>query len=168
MDMQSLQDLYIDELKDVLNAEGQIIKALKTMSKKATNPQLKKAFETHRVESEEHVNRLKQIFEGLGKKASGKKCKGTEGIIEEGKDFMEEAESDELLDAGMIASAQRIEHYEMAAYGTLRTYARLLGDTKAEKLLQKTLDEEKLTDEKLSKLAESGINIEAAEADEEE
>lgn len=163
MEMSTLQDLYLDELRDLLSAEGQIIKALPKMAKQANSPELKKAFETHLEESKVHVERLNKIFEKIGEKARPKKCKGMEGIIEEGKEFMEEAE-DDVMDAGLIASAQRVEHYEMAAYGTLRTYAKLLGDNEAAKLLQQTLDEEGMTDKKLTKLALSGINVEAAEA----
>lgn len=167
MEMKQLQDLYLDELKDALSAEGQIIKALPKMAKKAASSKLKAAFEKHLEETKGHVKRLNQIFENMGEKARPKKCKGMEGIIEEGKEFMDEAETDELMDAGLIASAQRVEHYEMAAYGTLRTYAQILGDNFAMKLLQKTLDEEMKTDKSLTALAESGINVEAASAEEE-
>ena len=127
MDMSTLQDLYLDELRDLLSAEGQIIKALPKMAKKAKTPELANAFKTHLEESKGHVERLHKIFEMLGAKPRPKKCKGIEGILEEGKEFMDEAE-DDVMDAGLIASAQRVEHYEMAAYGTLRTYAKLLGD----------------------------------------
>lgn len=162
MEMSTLQDLYLDELRDLLSAESQIIKALPKMAKKANSPDLQKAFENHLEESKVHVERLTKIFEMLGEKPRAKKCKGIEGILEEGKEFMEEAEGD-VMDAGLIASAQRVEHYEMAAYGTLRTYAKLLGDDAAAKLLQKTLDEEGNTDKKLTRLAETGINVEAVE-----
>jgi len=164
MDMSTLQDLYLDELRDLLNAEGQIIKALPKMAKKASSPELQQAFQSHLEETKGHVERLNQIFEKMGEKPRSKKCKGMEGIIEEGKDVMEEAENEEVLDAALIAAAQRVEHYEMAAYGTVRTYARLLGDEQAARLLQQTLDEEGETDKKLTALAESGINVEAAEA----
>ena len=163
MEMNALQDLYLDELRDLLSAESQIIKALPKMAKEATSPQLQQAFQDHLEETKGHVERLNQIFENMGEKPRAKKCKGMEGIIEEGKEFMEEAESDEVMDAGLIASAQRVEHYEMAAYGTVRTYAKLLGDEKAAKLLQQTLDEEGAADEKLTSLAESGINVKAEE-----
>jgi ferritin-like metal-binding protein YciE len=164
MEMTKLQDLYVDELRDLLNAENQIIKALPKMAKNATSPQLQKAFQNHLVESRTHVERLNKIFENMGQRPKGKKCKGVEGILEEGKDFMDEADSDEVMDAGLIASAQRVEHYEMAAYGTVRTYAQLLGDKEAARLLQQTLDEEGATDKKLTELAMSGINVEAQEA----
>jgi ferritin-like metal-binding protein YciE len=164
MEMSDLQDLYLDELRDALHAENQLIKALPKMAKKASSPELQQAFMTHLEETRGHVERLNQIFENMGQKPKTKKCAGMEGILEEGKEFMEEAESEELMDAGLIASAQRAEHYEMAAYGTLRTYAKLLGDDKAARLLQQTLDEEGKTDKLLTKLAESGINVEAAEA----
>src|SRR4051812_42165817 len=165
MEMSTLQDLYLDELRDLLSAEGQIIKALPKMAKKASSPELQQAFTSHLEESKGHLERLNQIFEKMGEKPRAKKCKGIEGIIEEGKDVMEEAENEEVLDAALIAAAQRVEHYEMAAYGTVRTYARLLGDEQAARLLQQTLDEEGETDKKLSALAESGINVEAAEAE---
>jgi ferritin-like metal-binding protein YciE len=163
MDMSTLQDLYIDELRDLLHAENQILKALPKMAKQASSPELQKAFEDHLQETEGHVERLNKIFEMMGEKPRTKKCKGMEGIIEEGKEIMSEAENDEIMDAGLIAAAQRVEHYEMAAYGTVRTYAKLLGDDKAAKLLQQTLDEEGNADKKLTALAESGINLEAAQ-----
>lgn len=163
MEMTELQDLYVDELRDLLSAETQIIKALPKMAKKASSPQLQQAFVKHLDESKVHVERLNKIFESMGQRPRAKKCKGIEGILEEGKDFMEEAETDEIMDAGLIASAQRVEHYEIAAYGTLRTYAELLGDKTAAKLLQQTLDEEGATDKKLTSLAQSGINVEAAQ-----
>jgi ferritin-like metal-binding protein YciE len=163
MEMTELQDLYVDELRDLLSAENQIIKALPKMAKQASSPELQKAFNKHLEESKGHVDRLNRIFEKMGQRPRAKKCKGIEGILEEGKEFMDEAETDELMDAGLIASAQRVEHYEIAAYGTLRTYAELLGDKEAAKLLQQTLDEEGATDKKLTSLAQSGINVEAAQ-----
>jgi ferritin-like metal-binding protein YciE len=165
MDMTSLQDLYIDELRDLLSAENQIIKALPRMAKKASNPDLQQAFEEHLDQSRTHVERLNEIFEGMGQKPRAKKCKGIEGIIEEGKEFMDEADSEEVMDAGLIAAAQRVEHYEMAAYGTVRTYAQLLGENDAARLLQQTLDEEGDTDKKLTELAMNGINVQAREAE---
>lgn len=161
MDMETLQDLYLDELRDLLSAENQIIKALPKMAKQASSPKLQQAFENHLEETRGHVERLNQIFQQMGERPRAKKCKGMEGIIEEGKEFMDEAETEELMDAGLIASAQRVEHYEMAAYGTVRTYAELLGQKQAVKLLQQTLDEEGATDKKLTNLAMSGINVEA-------
>jgi ferritin-like metal-binding protein YciE len=165
MDMTSLQDLYVDELRDLLSAENQIIKALPRMAKRATNPDLQQAFEEHLDQSKTHVERLNQIFDSLGQKPRAKKCKGIEGIIEEGKEFMDEADSEEVMDAGLIAAAQRVEHYEMAAYGTVRTYAQLLGEDQAARLLQQTLDEEGDTDKKLTELAMNGINVQAREAE---
>ncbi|HEY2587134.1 MAG TPA: ferritin-like domain-containing protein [Tepidisphaeraceae bacterium] len=161
MHMQDLQDLYIEELRDIYNAEKQLVKALPKMAKKASHDELKQAFTTHLEETKGHVERLEQIFEKLGKRAGGKTCKAMQGIVEEGKDMMEEDAEPEVLDAALIAAAQRAEHYEIAAYGTVRTYAKLLGDEKAAKLLQTTLDEEGNTDKKLTQLAESSINVEA-------
>src|SRR5262245_8493051 len=125
MEMTSLQDLYVDELRDLLHAENQLIKALPKMAKKASNPELAQAFEEHLEQTRTHVERLNQIFEGMDQKPRAKKCKGMEGIIEEGKEFMEEAETDELMDAALISAAQKVEHYEIASYGTVRTYAQL-------------------------------------------
>jgi ferritin-like metal-binding protein YciE len=125
---------------------------------------LQQAFEDHLEETKTHVERLNQIFENMGQRPRSKKCKGLEGIIEEGKDFMDEAESDEVMDAGLIAAAQKVEHYEMASYGTVRTYAQMLGDERAAKLLQQTLDEEGEADKKLTELALNGINVEAQQA----
>ncbi|HSU69721.1 MAG TPA: ferritin-like domain-containing protein [Tepidisphaeraceae bacterium] len=168
MQMQDLQDLYVEELRDIYNAEKQLVRALPKMAKKATHDELKDAFTMHLEQTKGHVERLEQIFEKLGKRAGGKTCKAMQGIVEEGKEMMEEDAEPEVMDAGLIAAAQRVEHYEIAAYGTVRTYARLLGDDQAAKLLQTTLDEEGETDKKLTKLAESSINIEAAEGMDEE
>ena len=165
MEMTHLQDLYVDELKDLLHAENQIIKALPKMAKNAASPELASAFTQHLEETKEQVRRLEQIFEKMGMPARGKKCKGMEGIIEEGNDFMKEAEDDDVRDAAMISAAQKVEHYEIASYGCARTYAKLLGDDQAARLLQETLDEEELTDRKLTELAERSINIEAASGD---
>lgn len=163
MQMQDLQDLYVEELRDIYNAEKQLVKALPKMAKKATDEQLKSAFTEHLEQTKGHVERLEQIFEKLGKRAGGKTCKAMQGIVEEGKETMEEDAEPEVMDAALIAAAQRVEHYEIAAYGTVRTYAKLLGDDKAAKLLQTTLDEEGETDKKLTQLAESSINIEATD-----
>jgi ferritin-like metal-binding protein YciE len=160
MEMQSLKDLFIDELKDLYSAENQILKALPKMVKKATSPQLKAGFEKHLKETEGHVERLDKIFQELDENPKGKKCKGMEGIIADGKELMEEDAEPEVMDAGLIGAAQHVEHYEMAGYGCVRTYAELLGLNNIAKLLQKTLDEEKATDEKLTELA-SNINVEA-------
>jgi ferritin-like metal-binding protein YciE len=168
MEMQSLKELYIDELKDLYSAEKQLVKALPKMAKNATNPELKEAFTNHLQETEGHVERLEQIFEMLGERAGGKKCKGMEGLIEEAKELLEEDATEEVLDAGMISKAQHVEHYEMAGYGTVRAYARLLGLDDQADLLQETLDEEGHANELLTQIAESSVNVEAeAGADEE-
>ena len=160
MELESLRDLYIDELKDLYSAEKQLVRALPKMAKNATNPQLRAAFEKHTEETRGQVARLEQIAEELDFTPKGKKCKGAEGLIEEGKEVMDEFEED-TLDAGLIGAAQKVEHYEIAAYGTARAHAELLGYTKAVRLLQQTLDEESRTDKKLSQLAESIVNVEA-------
>jgi ferritin-like metal-binding protein YciE len=159
-----LEELLVDELKDIYSAENQIIKALPKMAKAATAPELKRAFERHLEETKRQVERLNQIGESLEIKLTGKKCKGMEGLIEEGKEIMSEDLEEPALDAGLIGAAQKVEHYEIAAYGTARTHAQLLGYNKVAKLLQQTLDEEGATDKKLTALAESVINIEAAHA----
>jgi ferritin-like metal-binding protein YciE len=161
MEMDSLRKLYVDELKDLYSAEKQILQALPRMAKKTKNEQLKKAFENHVEETRVQVERLDQIFELLGKSPRGKKCKGMEGLLEEGKEMMQEDMEPEVMDAALIASAQKVEHYEIAGYGTVRTYAQLLGENQHVKLLQQTLDEEGKTDKLLTQLAESSINIEA-------
>jgi ferritin-like metal-binding protein YciE len=160
MKLQTLHDLYVAELRDLYSAENQILKALPRMAKKASSPDLKRAFEEHLEQTQGHVERLEEVFEKLDVKPRGKKCKAMEGLIEEGKEVMEEAGED-VLDAALIAAAQKVEHYEMASYGCARTYARLLGDAEAADLLQQTLDEEGETDKRLTQLAESHINVEA-------
>ena len=159
-----LEELLIDELKDLYNAENQIIKALPKMAKAASSPELKRAFERHLEETRRQVERLDQIGEALDARLTGKKCKGMEGLIEEGKEIMSEDLEDAALDAGLIGAAQKVEHYEIAAYGTARTHASMLGMNKVAKLLQQTLDEEGITDKKLTQLAENIINVEAVEA----
>lgn len=162
MKLNTLQDLYFDELKDLYNAEGQLLKALPKMAEKASSAQLRKAFERHLKETETHVERLVQIFEELNVSPKGKKCKAMEGLLAEGKELLEQDDADpSVMDAALIGSAQRVEHYEMAGYGCARTYARLLGYDDAAELLQQTLDEEGETDKKLTQLAESTINVEA-------
>jgi ferritin-like metal-binding protein YciE len=161
MELDSLRKLYEQELKDLHSAERQIIAALPRMIKAASNQGLKAALQEHLEVTREQLGRLDTIFENLGKKGTGKKCKGMEGVLEEGKELLEEDAEPEVLDAGIIAAAQHVEHYEMAGYGTVVAYARLLGDSTAEKLLQRTLAEEKEADEKLTALAESTINVEA-------
>jgi ferritin-like metal-binding protein YciE len=160
-----LEELLVDELRDIYSAENQIVKALPKMAKAASSPELKRAFERHLEETRRQVERLDQIGQTLDVKMTGKKCKGMEGLIEEGKEMIEEDLDGNAKDAGLIGAAQRVEHYEIAAYGTARTHAELLGFTKAAKLLQQTLDEEAATDKKLTQLAESIINVEAATAD---
>jgi ferritin-like metal-binding protein YciE len=159
-----LEELLVDELKDLYSAENQIIKALPKMIKAADSSELKRAFERHLEETRRQVDRLNQIGEMLDIRMTGKKCKGMEGVIEEGKEIMEEDLDENAIDAGLIGAAQKVEHYEIAAYGTARTHAQLLGYTKAAKLLQQTLDEEAATDKKLTALAESIINVEAVQA----
>jgi ferritin-like metal-binding protein YciE len=161
MEMNSLQDLMVDQLKDLYNAESQLVKALPKMAKAATNPQLKQAFTTHLEQTKGHVERLEQVFDSMGLSAKGKTCKAMKGLIEEGKEMMDEDAEPEVMDAGLIAAAQRVEHYEMAGYGCVRTYAELLGNKQAAKLLQQTLDEEGKTDKLLTSLAEKVINLEA-------
>lgn len=163
MDMESLKDLFIEELKDLYSAENQILKALPKMIKKATSPELKRGFEQHLKETQIHVERLEKIFQELEQSPKGKKCKGMEGVIADGKELMEEDAEPEVMDAGLIGAAQHVEHYEIAGYGCVRTYAELLGHNNFTKLLQQTLDEEKATDEKLTGLARN-INVEAEKA----
>lgn len=163
MELKSLRELYVDELKDLYSAENQIIKALPKMIKAASSPELKAGFEEHLEQTRGQVARLERIFKQLKESPKGKKCKGMEGLLAEGKELMEEDAEHEVLDAGLIAAAQHVEHYEIAGYGCVRTYAELLGDNNAVKLLQQTLDEEKKTDEKLTMLAKS-INLEAKKA----
>jgi ferritin-like metal-binding protein YciE len=161
MELETLKDLYTHELKDLYSAENQIIKALPKMAEAATNEEFSAGFEQHLEQTKKHAQRLEQILESHGETTRGPKCKGMEGVIAEGDEMIKEDAEDEVKDAGLIAAAQRVEHYEMAGYGCARTYAELLGDTKGAKLLQQTLDEEKATDEKLSDLAKSTINVEA-------
>jgi len=158
----SFRDLYVDELRDLYNAETQLIKALPKMAKAAANEALREAFEEHQRQTSEHVSRLEQIFEQLGEKPSGKKCLGMEGLVKEGSETMKEDFSDDVKDAAIIGAAQRVEHYEMAAYGTVRAFAELLGENEHVSLLEQTLQEEKQADEKLTQLAEE-INPQAAE-----
>jgi ferritin-like metal-binding protein YciE len=165
--METLQDALLDEIKDLYNAEKQLTKALPKLAKNATNPKLRDALQSHLGETEGHVARLEQIFELLDEKARGKHCAGMAGIIEEGNDMLEEAEKGAVLDAAIIAGAQRAEHYEMAAYGTCIAWAGALGLGDVAKLLSQTLVEEKNADKKLSVIAEAGIN-EAATAGEDE
>ncbi len=168
MSMDSLKDLYIDELKDLYNAETQLIKALPKMAKKATAPELKQAFQDHLEETKGHVARLEEIFEELDEKPTGKTCKAMKGLVEEGAEVIEEDGNDAVLDAALIGAAQRVEHYEIAGYGVVRTFATILGENDAAELLQETLDEEAAADKKLTEIAEEDINFEAASEDDEE
>ena len=163
MEMESLRDLFVEELKDLYSAENQILKALPKMIKKAASKELKNGFEQHLKETQGHVERLDKIFQELDESPRGKKCKGMEGVIADGKELMEEDAEPEVMDAGLIGAAQHVEHYEMAGYGCVRTYAELLGHSNFVELLQKTLDEEKATDEKLTQLARK-INVQAEKA----
>lgn len=164
MALNTLQDLFVDELKDVYSAEKQILQALPKMAKAAGSPDLRRAFETHRRQTENQVARLDTIFEQLGASPRGKKCKGMEGLLEEGSERVEDEGEEAVIDAGLIAAAQRVEHYEIAAYGCLQTYATLLGQEKAATLLEETLQEEEAADQLLSKLANGGINQAALSA----
>jgi ferritin-like metal-binding protein YciE len=168
MKMETLQELYVEQLKDIYDAENQLMKALPKMAKEATNEELKAAFEHHLEQTEEQISRLDRIFEELGEKAKGHKCKAMAGLVEEGKELMEEDADEDVMDAGLICAAQKIEHYEIATYGCLRTYAEMLGFDEQADLLQETLDEEKDTDENLTELAVSCINLEAEEGEESE
>ena len=164
MEANSLKELYVDELRDLYDAEQQITKALPKMVDAASSDELQSALNEHLEITKQQAQRLEQIFENLGEKAKGKKCKGMEGLIKEGSEVIEENEDDQVRDAAIISAAQKVEHYEMAGYGTVRTYASLLGEDNAADLLQQTLDEEKEADEKLTQLAEQ-INLEAAKGE---
>lgn len=162
-----LQKLYIDELRDLYNAENQLVKALPKMAKATSASDLREGFEEHLEQTKEHVARLEKIFEDLDESPKGKTCKGMEGLIKEGSERIEEDLEPEELDAGLISAAQRVEHYEIAGYGCVRTYARLLSENQAAELLEMTLNEEKETDAKLTKLSEN-INVEAMESSDED
>ncbi|MEZ2409178.1 ferritin-like metal-binding protein YciE [Bosea sp. OAE752] len=157
-----LDDLFLDTLKDIYYAEKQILKALPKMARAATSPEVKKAFETHRDETETHVERLAEVFELLGKAPRGKTCDAILGIIDEGKSIIEEFEGSPAIDAGLVAAAQAVEHYEIARYGTLKTWANELGLKQAVTLLDQTLSEETKTDQLLSKIGISSANKKAA------
>ena len=159
----TLHDAFIDELRDTYDAERQLTKALPKLAKAATNPKLREAFEAHLEETQGQIERLEQVFESLDEKVRGKHCDGIAGIIDEGKSIMDEDFDEATMDACLIAAGQRAEHYEMAAYGTLVAWAEVMGHSEAARLLQENLDEEKAADEKLSGLAEGGINQTAAD-----
>jgi ferritin-like metal-binding protein YciE len=165
MALDSLRELFLDELKDLYDAEKQLLKALPKMAKASSAPELRSAFEEHLEITRGQVDRMEQVFELLGEAARGKKCKAMQGLVEEGSELIEEKKDADpsVLDAGLIAAAQRVEHYEMAGYGCVRTFAKLLGEDKVANLLQATLDEEGEADQKLTELAETVINIEALE-----
>jgi ferritin-like metal-binding protein YciE len=161
MKLNTLQKLYTDELRDLYNAENQLLKALPKMAKAASSEELKEAFEKHLEQTKGHVERLEQVFEELGEKPKGKTCRAMKGLIEEGSEILQEDGEESVLDAGIIVAAQKVEHYEIAGYGSVRTFAHLLGKDKSAELLQTTLDEESETNEILNKLAESVVNPEA-------
>ena len=161
MKLDTLQKLYASELRDLYNAENQLLKALPKMAKAASSEELKNAFEKHLEQTKSHVERLEQVFEELDEKPKGKTCRAMKGLVEEGSEILQQDGEESVLDAGIIVAAQKVEHYEIAAYGSVRTFAHLLGQNKAAELLQTTLDEESETNELLNKLAESIINPEA-------
>lgn len=161
----TLRDLYIDELKDLYDAENRLVKALPKIAKNVSSDDLREAIEEHLEQTRGHVERLKEIFTSLGEKPSGKKCAGMVGILEEGEEIMDEDFESNVMDAAIISAAQRVEHYEMAAYGCVRSWAEILGETEASSLLEKTLDEEKAADQKLTELAED-VNAQAHEESE--
>jgi ferritin-like metal-binding protein YciE len=163
MKVESIEDLFLDELKDLYSAEKQITKALPKLVKAASTEELSAAFDSHLQETKGHVERLEEIFQKLGKKGTGKTCEGMKGVLEEGSEVIQEIEKGPVRDAGLIAAAQRVEHYEIAGYGSVRSFAELLGKTDIVELLEQTLDEEKAADEKLTKISES-VNQEAQTA----
>ena len=165
MALESLNDLFIEQLRDLYDAENQLIKALPKMAEGANSDELRQGFEEHLEQTKGHAQRIEQILEQLGEKAKGKKCKAMEGLIKEGSETLAEDMNEDVKDAAIIAAAQRVEHYEIAGYGTARTFANLLGEQEAVSLLEQTLEEEKETDAKLTQLAE-GINIAAEEGSE--
>ena len=161
MKLNDLRDLYLEQLQDLYSAETQLVKALPKMAKAASNSELKQAFQSHLAETERQVQRLDQIFQGLGEKPGGHTCKAMEGLIKEGDEMLKMKGDPAAIDAGLIAAAQRVEHYEIAGYGCVRTYANQLGEQRGAKLLQQTLDEEGNADKLLTRIAEQVINIEA-------
>lgn len=159
--MQTLEDLYVDHLKDLYSAEKQLVKALPKMAKNASSPDLQNAFQEHLRQTERQAERIEQIFSELDGSPRGKKCVGMEGLVEEGNEIMKEDVEPEVMDAGLIAAAQKVEHYEIASYGTVRAWAERLGYDRAARLLQETLDEESMANERLTQIAESHVNIQA-------
>jgi ferritin-like metal-binding protein YciE len=158
MSLETLQDLLVHELKDLYSAERQLVQALPKMAKAASSDELRTAFEDHLAQTQEQVVRIETIMESFGESPKGQKCAGMEGLLEEGKNFLKEEADEDVMDAGIIASAQKVEHYEIASYGAVVEYARVLGHTEAQQLLEQTLEEEKAADELLTRLAEGGIN----------
>jgi ferritin-like metal-binding protein YciE len=163
-----MDELLMEELRDLYDAEKQLTKALPKMAKAASSEELRAAFEQHLEQTEGHVERLEQIFEQLGHKASGKKCAAMSGLIKEGEEMASDTDEDSVRDAGLIAAAQKVEHYEISGYGSVRTHAQMLGHDMAVRLLEETLEEEKQTDQKLNSLAEGMINEQAMHAGREE
>ena len=161
MKLNTLEELYISELRDLYSAENQLLKALPKIAKRASSSDLKDAFEKHLEQTKGHVERLEQLFEQLDESPKGKTCHGMKGLIEEGSEILKEDGEESVLDAGIIVAGQKVEHYEIAAYGSVRTFAKLLGQTKAADLLQATLDEESQANELLNELAEGIVNPEA-------
>jgi len=166
--METMQDLFVDEIKDLYSAENQILKALPKIIKAVQSPQVQQALSEHLRVTEGHVRRLEQIASQMGKRPSGKKCIGMEGLIEEGKEALKEGKDPDVLDAALIGAAQKVEHYEIAGYGTARAHAMQLGEQQAVTLLEQTLEEEKEADQKLTELAEAFVNQRAAQDDDEE
>jgi ferritin-like metal-binding protein YciE len=161
MKLDTLQKLYTNELRDLYNAETQLLKALPKMAKAASSEELKDAFDKHLEQTKSHVERLERVFEELHERPKGKTCRAMKGLIEEGSEILEQDGEESIRDAGIIVAAQKVEHYEIAGYGSVRTFAHLLGQNKAAELLQTTLDEESETNELLNRLAETIINPEA-------
>jgi ferritin-like metal-binding protein YciE len=164
MSLDSMHDLLLEELRDLYNAEQQLVKTLPTIADKVCTPSLREAFENHYRQTEGHIVRLERIFKGLGEKPTGKKCKGMEGLLDEGEDMLSEKGSDTVRDAGIISAAQRVEHYEIAGYGSAIAFAQLLGHHDIVTLLEETLAEEKAADEKLTAIAEEEVNQHAVAA----
>ncbi|MEA2693062.1 MAG: hypothetical protein QOJ16_2449 [Acidobacteriota bacterium] len=161
MKLESLKDLYMEQLKDLYSAETQLVDALPKMADACNSPELKNAFREHLNQTKQHVDRLEQIFKKLGESPKGETCEGMKGLLKEGEAMMKMKGEPEVIDAGLIAAAQRVEHYEIAGYGTVRTYAELIGEAEAVRLLERTLQEEEEADEKLTEIAESHINQDA-------
>ena len=164
MKMESLKDLYLEQLRDIYDAENQLLEALPKMAAAAHHPPLRDGFQQHLRQTREHVARLERVIDGLGEKPQGQTCHGMKGLIKEGQEMIKAKGDPDVIDAGLIAAAQRVEHYEIAVYGTVRTYAEALGASEAVRLLEKTLQEEEETDDKLTDIAEGHVNAEALAA----